>query len=508
MARLALALLALAPFALVYVHHYTAGEGATGFIQVDMPFYAANGRAIFERGDGLLYPNAYDPDPAAPAIYFYWLIWLYGFGIVQLGLDPGHLFVGMGAAGALLFALVTLRLVEAVAAGTRHRVKLYLLVMWGGGLLALARVATNLAGGVPPLDDLLAFDPASGGWFLNWGRNVLYPMEALYHVLSGGCLLAVLRGRWGLGVVAASLLAATHPFSGAQVLYILLTFATMRLVMLRDRRWVLRWIASALPVAAFAAYNVVYLPGFPQHRALQEAWHLPWTIPALSAALAWLPMGVLAGWRLWCDRGALDERVGFLLTCFAVSLAFSNYDALVEAVVPAHFTRGYVWLPLCLLALPRIQGALDRLASWPRPVGAAVLAGTALVAVSDNAAAVGTVLGVERPGFYLSRDEREMLRWIDDQGQTGVLLGNDQRLNYLAATYTPLRPYVGHHLTTPDLRWRYRQMLRWLDGELTDPFDPEPDLLLLKRGAAIPELDLRFWKPLHANVELVLLGRR
>ena len=75
-ARLALALVALVPWALVYLHHFTAGEGATGFIQVDMPFYAANGRAIFERGNGLFYPNAYDPDPSAPVILLKPITWL------------------------------------------------------------------------------------------------------------------------------------------------------------------------------------------------------------------------------------------------------------------------------------------------------------------------------------------------------------------------------------------------------------------------------------------------
>ncbi|MGE0609633.1 MAG: hypothetical protein AB7O62_21255, partial [Pirellulales bacterium] len=38
----------------------------TGFVQSDQPYYLANGRDIFERGNGFMNPNPYDPRPDAP----------------------------------------------------------------------------------------------------------------------------------------------------------------------------------------------------------------------------------------------------------------------------------------------------------------------------------------------------------------------------------------------------------------------------------------------------------
>ena len=49
-----LIVVAIAPFAVVYLGHFLSGSGATGFIQIDMPYYSANGREIFERGNGLV----------------------------------------------------------------------------------------------------------------------------------------------------------------------------------------------------------------------------------------------------------------------------------------------------------------------------------------------------------------------------------------------------------------------------------------------------------------------
>jgi hypothetical protein len=55
------------------VHYAGNGESATGFIQYDQPYYVANGRAVFDRDNGVLYPNPSDADADAPMIYFHWL---------------------------------------------------------------------------------------------------------------------------------------------------------------------------------------------------------------------------------------------------------------------------------------------------------------------------------------------------------------------------------------------------------------------------------------------------
>src|SRR5262245_28592497 len=76
--------LVVLPYWLPYVAHSASATGVpTGFLYYDMPYYSANGRAVFERGNGLAGPNPYDSDPAAPSIYFQWYTWLLGFGVVH-----------------------------------------------------------------------------------------------------------------------------------------------------------------------------------------------------------------------------------------------------------------------------------------------------------------------------------------------------------------------------------------------------------------------------------------
>ena len=71
--------LMLLPWLAILTAHYVGnGSNATGFIQYDQPYYVANGRAAFERGDGFRYPNPSDSSADAPVIYFHWLPWALG----------------------------------------------------------------------------------------------------------------------------------------------------------------------------------------------------------------------------------------------------------------------------------------------------------------------------------------------------------------------------------------------------------------------------------------------
>src|SRR5439155_21748675 len=90
LARILWPALGVVPFLSIYLAHYASPLGIpTGFIHGDMPYYAANGREIFERGNGLAHPNPYDPDPHAPVIYFHWFTWVLGFAIKKIGIEPG-----------------------------------------------------------------------------------------------------------------------------------------------------------------------------------------------------------------------------------------------------------------------------------------------------------------------------------------------------------------------------------------------------------------------------------
>lgn len=500
--------LALLPFALVYALHFSRAGHPTGFIQVDMPYYVACGRAVFERGNGLAYPNPFDPSPHAPAIYAHWLIWLFGFGVTALGLAPGVVFVGLGLVGAALLGWLTLRLAAQVLDSPRFLGPLFLLTMWGGGALCLARVAVNLLAGRAPFDRILAYDPFLGQWFLSWGRNVVLPTEAVYHAVAALALLAALRDRWRTALLAGTAVAATHPWTGLHLLAILLAWLSLDLARRRDRVSALRWLGGLVPLGLLVLYYGVFLESFPEHRALRESWELPWTLEPLAMALAYGPIAALAAARLWIDRESLDRRVGFLLTWFAVSLLLSKHEWLVDPVQPLHFTRGFAWLPLCLLALPLLQRGLVAL---QRQMAAPLFAGVTtlwlLVAATDNAAAIGFVLHQGTLGYVLTDDQHAALTWMDRQRLSGVLLCSDVRLNYLAAALTPLRPFVGHPMTTPDAGRRFKQRANWFEGREPQPFLADVDFILIERHRQAPLLDKTQWTLIYENPTELLWAR-
>ena len=87
-----------------------------------------------------------------------------------------------------------------------------------------------------------------------------------------------------------------------------------------------------------------------------------------------------------------------------------------------------------------------------------------LVLLSDNAVWLGATttqgLGMElgrglprdslRQGFGLSRDQQEVLAWMNKPQLSGsVVLSEDGDLGYLVTAYTPLRSWRSHYANTP-----------------------------------------------------------
>lgn len=502
-----LIVVSVAPFAGLHNFVHFSAPGGTGFIQYDMPYYVANGREVFERGNGLTYPNPYDTDPNAPPVYFHWLLWLLGFGVTKLHLDPGLLLVAAGVMGALGCAWLTLSIVEVLSADRRYVKLLFLMAMWGAGVVCLGQAAINVLNGREPWLMLLRLDPTY--WFTSWGRNAIYPTEAIYHLLVAGSWLAAFRGRWKLSLAWAAVVAATHPFSGLAQLLIQFTWSSIRLIQLRQRDALRYWLGATACLAAFAGYYALYLPSIPQHQAIQRSWSLDWSIGAKSMIAAWGMVGVLAAARLWKDRNRLSVNEFFLIVCWAVSFLLVIHDRFMKPIQPLHFTRGYVWFPLFLLALPLIQLGFAYVRRHAGPVALSCAVTLALgIASADNIALFVITAQKPRDGFYLSTSERAVFEWAEQSKLDGVLLCESTELCYLSATYTAMRPLVGHMYNTPAFEERVRRTAEWFEGRGSGPWFSDIDLILAGRDQPMPLLDRLEWEVAYENQDLVLLRRR
>jgi hypothetical protein len=188
-ATLLLALPALLPLAGALLVPWLKGMVPTGFIEYDMPSYLAEGRAYFERGFHFTYSNPYAPYNS-PAIYFQPQTLLLGL-MQQLGFDPGVTFNIFGLLALFFAAAVALRLyLEVVGAETTAKKIGLVCFFWGGGIFTLVGIALALARR-STLISVFEFEPTWGWWMLNFGRNLVYPTEALYHGLFLLSLTAV-----------------------------------------------------------------------------------------------------------------------------------------------------------------------------------------------------------------------------------------------------------------------------------------------------------------------------
>lgn len=507
------AFVAAAPFLSVNVMHATCRAGEpTGFMGYDQPYYVANGRAIFERGNGLAYPNPFDPAADAPAIYFHWLIWLIGFAVARCGIDPGHLIVVVHGMAAIATARLTWALVRRCLPSPCGQIPLFLFSVWGGGVFVLANLLANPSLVHHSWSDLLRPDPSDGWWFLNWGRNLVYPLESVYHALMCATWLLVLNRRWWATLCTAGLLALTHPFSGFQVLAILVAWSVLsRLTSLArgpdSPRIVPTWflVATVAACAAFLSYNLLYLGDFAQHRRLQAEWSIAWTLDWPAIWRAYLLVAGVAGTRLALRRFPRDWSVAFLATCFAVSFLLANHEWFVAPRQPLHFTRGYIWMPLCLIGLPVLQAGWEMVVTSRRRLVTSIpVVLLAAVTMADNAVFVAQYSALRAEyGFFLSDMERDLFRALEAQPRRGVLLVPDARLGYLTAVYTSWRPYFGHVHNTPDFATRQRQAHEFYRTGVDLPWMESIDAIVLRRRQPQPDS----WREIVSNREWVVVER-
>lgn len=447
-----------------YVAHYL-GVGkatdvvATGFLQYDLAYYAANGREIFERGNGFGYPNPYDNDIASPVIYYHWLPWLLGVLMRSTGLDPGALQLFLGAIGAIACSIVTYKMVE-MRIGSAARTKVgFVLAMWGGGLLTLLFVMGSVITGNG--GEVLGSDLAEDWWCLNWGRNLVFPTEAVYHALMAGAWLAAMRGRRFVALACAAALAGTHPFSGVQIIGILSVWIAWEWLRGDSRDW--RVPATlALIGMMFAWYYGVFLQSFRAHRHIQEVWSLEWTTPLSVLIPANAIVGIFAVAMLLKREVRARADVQFLCIAFLVSLAFAKHDLFIRAIQPMHFTRGYQWLPLFLIGAPLLVQTIVGATKACRPIASTGLAvGLVVLLLFDNTMFFSRRWLRAGGDLYLTRSEEQVFDYLESHDIRGVFVASDHLSSFLAATYSPVIPYDGHEWLTPNYRERRAAVDSW-----------------------------------------------
>ena len=443
------------------------GAWATGYrlIQTDMPSYVANARQHFAGGFHLTYSNPYGEYGNMRAYFQPQTLFL--ALLVRAGIDPAIAYHLFGFLAQCFAALVAIRLYERFAGWhtLAHKIGLWCL-FWGGGVLSLFGLALGHFMKLKPLFAAVALDPTEGWWMLNFGRNLVSPMEAYYHGLF---LLAVLlaaqkRFHWALFVCA--LTSISHPFTGLSLIALLVAYSALELALRSGAASGTLLAGSVLVGMAHAGYYLVFLHRLPEHRAMQAQWLQEWYYPAWSLACTTAIVGVLAftrltHWKVFKQEIAKPE-IRLFLVWFGVILALTQHDLVMKPIQPIHFAHGYDWLALFFLALPALLPMLGKMTAIRQPVfRVAALSLFLAVMFSDNLLWFATFQdhAIQHYAISVTPDEKDALTWLSAHSSPqATVITSDENLAYLTPTYTNLRSWYGHPLNTPYYTRRVNQV--------------------------------------------------
>jgi len=455
-----------------------AGVVATGFIQYDQPSYMADARGYFANGHfAFTYGLPFSSDPATPAIYFQPITFLLGIALHLSNADPGLVYVAAGFILGILCCRAFVELYdEVLGRGGAARYIGLICFVWGGGFVALAGIVYAEWIGDAPGRHLVDFDDGFGGWwFLNLGRNLIFPVEAFYHLFFFAGVLAILRRRFVVALLCVVVLAASHPFTGLELIGVISVWAIAETLFGSEHRPPL-WFTGALAAVGLLhiGYYLIYLPhASAEYRAVQQQWTLPWLYHYWNFLVSDGLVAVFAAAALvfrWRRHGNLDWRQRLFVIWFVVAIVLANHDLLIRPIQPLHFTRGYIWSPLFLLGVPALLAVIDMVLRRPvvRILGVAALL---CLFLADNGTWFASRIeaaanhGPDEDEITLDPSEREVLTALGAPDLTSYLLvSQNEKIGYLATAYTPLRSWYSHRFTTPDAETKKSEQDVFFDG--------------------------------------------
>lgn len=380
-----LAILAALMFALGIIAHVwflPTTRVYLGFVQIDQPVYYACAREFFESGNGLFAANPYSNLPDSPRhyshLYFLLVGWLWHLTGLTFSVIDGGVRLLLGPVMLWLAARI-FRRVHGWRPASNPMLALMLL---GGGLAwatAIIAATVNYFVGQlskKPTDTWFSFlwflftsewftaEGGYGDWQVQLFRNLFYSPEVFYHVLFFSAVLFFMHRRFLLGCVMTFLAWWAHPYTGLELSLIL--GAWLLVEWGRGDRSVV-WPLGGLvtTTALFATYYGLVLARDPEHRSVyQQMQNFP-AVMLLSQIIA--AYGLLAPLALAAfvrpHLSARWQRPEFRLASVwaAVAVALNFQDKILPAgygMQPLHFSHGYLYVPLALLAVDGLESAL------------------------------------------------------------------------------------------------------------------------------------------------------
>ncbi len=453
-----------------------------GYLQGDQTTYTAFARAVFDRGNGLIYSNPFDYRVEAPRVLsnlgylglgwllravggreiWMWEIWRIGWGMACFG----------------LFAMIVMQVTH-----SRFLRGWGLIVGSFGGGAAWIYMLSMLPTG---RWDLLfpAFAHAEQDylwWLLNLFRQALYPLELFYHALFFGLLLLYLKKRHGLLLLVFFLTWWAHVVTAllATTVIGLALFVEWRRE--KCRRSLFTLCGMALISALWVAYWKIYLVQFPSIASWMQqsvgfdfplnlsvwprAWG-PWLI-ALPFAFLYRPL----------RHFLLNDRLGILLVSWAVAVLFWTHHERITPfnLQPMHFTRGYFFLILVLILIKAIDLKRSENGNKSKSIkiGKKLLVILLPLLLFDNLLFVGYLCYRQPQQGLLSitKEQQNILTFFEQLpvNPQQIILTDDTWIGNLLVAHTNHTVYFSESVLTPEFEKRVQEAQNMLHTDSTQP---------------------------------------
>ncbi|MES2309220.1 MAG: hypothetical protein V4507_10220 [Verrucomicrobiota bacterium] len=398
------------------------------------------------------YGNPYSPSAETPRHYFQPMTFGLGVILSLVRINPGLLFLSTGVLMGILAIRTTIALFEFFHPIALLRdLVLLLIFVWGGGLLSLGGLCFSYFH-IHNSTEWLMFDPSGGWWFLNLGRNFIYPLESAYHLLFFLGILFWGRKQWHLALAAGFLLSISHPFTGIQFLVISLVWLIIEKTIQKEEPPLEVIFLTFLLTLSHIGYYLFYLNRDPEHHSVMEAWKINFSMSGITFCLNLFPLLFILWWGLRHKQYPLSwiqsPMHRLLLVSFAITLLLVFHDRFMTPIQPLHFDRGYLWVFAFLIAMPGWKSIFKTLSKKSTLTPIFVL--ITFLFLSDNFSWMTS--HINKPtGFYETPAQKEVFDWLDKNSTPqDLLVSEDQIMCYLAPTYSSVRTWYAFWWFTPN----------------------------------------------------------